>query len=271
VVKGAGTILVDEIGAAVEALKSCVTPIFDANYNGEAELLGSAVLIEILGDAFLCTAKHVIDGNAKSTMYVDGPSKMEILEGNFYATAGLDAAVLKLTTDQIKMLRKYTPLPSDQIADPTEVFAARYANLVGFPETRNRKIYQQNKIKGLIYSVGGMVIESTLNKVRVSFNRKRNLDAKTRKRVQAPHPHGMSGGAMFGTPMNDATIKGKPNPKLIGIMTDYPSSSNEIFGPSTAIVMAIVRDAWGKAIPVRLQVPSVKTRLSVTGMAAPES
>ena len=104
--------------------------------------------------------------------------------------------------------------------------------------------------------------KSTLKRVRVSFKRKRNLDAKTRKRVQAPDPHGMSGGAIFGTPMNDATIKGKPNPKLIGIMTDCPPSSNEIFGPSTAIVMAIVRDAWGKAIPVRLQAPNVKTRCS---------
>ena len=186
--KNAGEILTDEIGAAVETIKSCVTPIFDVNDKGEAELLGSAVLIEVSGHTFLCTAKHVIDGNATSTLYIDGSSKMEVLEGQFHATAGLDVAILKLSPDQITTLGKYTPLSSDHIAGPAEILAARYANLVGFPETKNRKLYQHNKIKGLIYSVGGMVIESTLEKVRVSFNRKQNIDAKTRKRVQAPDP-----------------------------------------------------------------------------------
>jgi hypothetical protein len=70
--------------------------------------------------------------------------------------------------------------------------AAQYATLVGFPETKNRKAYRQNKIEGLVYSVSGTVIESTLEKVQVSFNRKRNIDTKTRKRVHAPDPHGMA-------------------------------------------------------------------------------
>jgi hypothetical protein len=39
---------------------------------------------------------YVLHGNGKSTLYVDGPSKMEALEGHFYGTTGLDVAVLKL-------------------------------------------------------------------------------------------------------------------------------------------------------------------------------
>lgn len=267
-IKSAGEILVDEIGTVVTALQHCVTPIFDVNDKGEAELLGSAVLIEISGDIFLCTAKHVIDGNATSTLYIDGPSKFEVLEGEFYATDELDAAVLKLSPEQVTALRKYVALPSDHIAGPAEILAARYANLVGFPETKNRKVYQQNKIKGLIYSVGCMVIESKLEKVRVSFHRKRNLDATTKQRVKAPDPHGMSGGAMFGTPMDGAVIKGNPSTKLIAINTDLPPSSNEIFGPSIAIIVAIARDAWGTAIPPRLDAPNVKPRMSVARRSA---
>jgi hypothetical protein len=61
-------------------------------------------LIEISGDTFLCTAKHVIDDNTKSTLYVDGPSKMEVLKGDFYVMAEVDVAVLKLTPDQIETL-----------------------------------------------------------------------------------------------------------------------------------------------------------------------
>jgi hypothetical protein len=61
-IKHAGQILIEEIESAVAELKSCVTPIFDVNEKGEAELLGSGVLIALCGDTFLCTAKHVIDG-----------------------------------------------------------------------------------------------------------------------------------------------------------------------------------------------------------------
>jgi hypothetical protein len=235
-IKSAGEIIATEIGEAVEALKGCVTPIFDVNENGEAELLGSGVLIKIADDTFICTAKHVIDEGANSTLYIDGPSKMEILEGDFYGSKEHDVAVLKLTPEQTKNFQKYTALRPDQIASPGKASACKYVELVGFPETQNRRVYQQNKIKGLIYSVGCAVIEISCTKVRVSFNRKRNIDRKTRRRVTAPDPHGMSGGAMFGAVVNAETIEGKPRPKLIGIATDWLKSSNEILGSSAAIV-----------------------------------
>jgi hypothetical protein len=240
VIKSAGEILVDEIGKCVANFQRSVTPIFDVNSKGEAKLLGSGVLIEISNNVFLCTAKHVIDRNAKSTLYIDGPTHFEVLQGQFYATAELDVAVLNLSREQVGSLRKYIPLPTDRIAGPAEILSARYANMVGFPETKNRRVYNQNKIGGLLYSVGGIVTESRLEQVRVAFNRKRNIDATTRKRVTAPEPYGMSGGAMFGTPMDAATIKGSPNTQLIAINTEWASAANQIFGPSIAI--AVVRE-----------------------------
>lgn len=62
-IKPAGQILTDEGRQAIDALKGCVAPIFDVNEKLEAELLGSSVLIEVSGETFLCTAKHVIDDN----------------------------------------------------------------------------------------------------------------------------------------------------------------------------------------------------------------
>lgn len=135
--------------------------------------------------------------------------------------------------------------------------------MVGFPETKNRKVYQQNKIAGLIYSLSGIVIEATLAKVRVKFNRNKNIDAKTRLRVKAPEPQGMSGGAIFGTGVNNATIDGKPAPKLVGILTDCPDLSKEIFGPSAAILLASVRDAYSVTLPPRLRAANIKTRVTL--------
>jgi hypothetical protein len=67
----------------------------------------------------------------------------------------------------------------------------------------------------------------------------------------------MSGGAMFGAGINPETISGRPNPKLIGISTEWWGASNEIFGTGIEIVLAIVRDAYQVSLPTRLN-PSVK-------------
>lgn len=247
-----GEILAREIGQAVESLRTCVTPIFCVNKRGEPQLLGSAVLIEMDGSIFLCTANHVIAENAKSTLYIDGLSKLEALEGTFSVSTEHDVAVLKLTSAQIKALGKYSPLRSDKIASRIQALACKYVEFVGFPETKNRTVFQQHKIKGLIYSVGCSVIGITPTKVRVRFNRKRNIDRKTRKRVKAPEPHGMSGGAMFGATINAETVSGKANPKLIGISTDWLGASNEIFGTGIEIVLAILRDGHQISLPGRL-------------------
>ena len=90
--------------------------------------------------------------------------------------------------------KKYAPLRADDISNQVQASASKYAEFVGFPETKNKKVYKQNKIAGERYAIGGMVLEITNARVRVSFDRKRNIDATTRKRVTSPDPHGMSGG-----------------------------------------------------------------------------
>lgn len=265
-IESAGAIIAKEIGEAVDALKSCVTPIFSMNEKREAGLLGSAVLIAAAGETFLCTAKHVIDENANSTLYIDGPSKLEILEGDFHCSEEHDVAVLKLTLGQATALQKYVPLPAERIAIPPEATASKYAELVGFPEKKNPRAHRQNKIRGHRYKVGGMIIDFTPERVRVSFNRKRNIDVKTRLRVTAPYPHCMSGGAIFGAAVNAGTLEGKPVPKLIGIMSDWPEAEKEIFGAGMAIAMAIVRDAWRITLPPRLDPKYVTTHLFVKHM-----
>lgn len=102
--KSTGQILTNKIEAAVAALKSCVTPIFDVNDKGQPKLLGSAVLIQIGDEVFLSTAKHVTDGNKNSTLYIDGPSKLVVLEGEFHVSSEHDTAVLKLSHEQVKLL-----------------------------------------------------------------------------------------------------------------------------------------------------------------------
>lgn len=268
-VRAAGEIIMRDIRDAIDCLKSCVTPIFDANEKREAELLGSAVLVRVNGEVFFCTAKHVIDDNVKSTLYVDGCSELETLEGDFYSSKDHDVAVLKLSPSQIQALSKYVPLEEDRIGNHGQISNCQYVEFMGFPESKNRPIYKTTKIHGLIYSNGDIAKDITPTLVRMTFDRKRNIDATTGKRVKAPDPHGMSGGAMFGVRVNDQTIIGKPQPLLIGIATEWVSKSKEVVGTNFAIVMAIIRDAYDITLSKRLNPTNITVNLLVTTVSPP--
>lgn len=266
--KTSGKILLQEIRDAIDSLKLSVTPIFDADEKSRAALLGSAVLIEVADAVFLCTAKHVIDENTKTTLYIDGPARLEPLTGDFYSTGDHDVAVLKLSAAQIETLRKYAPLKEDRIGNQLQASNCKYVEFMGFPESKNRAAHKTTKIKGLIYSNGGVAKDITPARIHMSFDRKRNIDAATAQRVKAPDPHGMSGGAMFGVRVNDETIRGKPCPLLIGIATDWPEESKEVFGTNIAVVMAIIRDVWHTALPPRLDPKHIKTNPIETRVTA---
>lgn len=103
-----------------------------------------------------------------------------MLEGKFSRSDEYDVAALKLTGELRELLHKYTPLQADRIAIPPEASNCKYASLVGFPEGKNPKVYDQDKINGQLYSLGGTIKELQPGKVRVSFSQQRNIDPKTR-------------------------------------------------------------------------------------------
>lgn len=262
-IQSTGEIIGNEITDAVAEFYGCVTPIFAVNEKREPMLFGSAVLIAVANEVYLCTAKHVIDGNAVSSLYVDGTVQLEIFEGEFYCSTEHDVAVAKLTPVQVKTLRKYVPLGTDDIAAQLETLASKYVAFIGYPETKNRPVYRRNQIARHMQLNGCKPLQITETRVRLSFNQKRNIDRKSRQRVTAPDPYGMSGGAMFGASIYRAAIAGKPRPKLIGISTDKPNA-NEVFGTNIVIVMSIIRDGWGSVLPTRLNPSHIRATSTPT-------
>lgn len=250
-IRPAGEIIGDEISDAVSALLPCVTPIFAVGGKREPRLLGSSVLLSVAEYVFLCTAKHVIDENATSTLYIDGGGCLEILEGEFRVSEQYDVAVLRLSSEQVAKLKRYRPLRPDEIATELQTSSSRYVGFMGYPETKNRVKFNRNEVRRHAFLFGCVPIQVNLQKIRVSFNRKRNILAKSRARALAPEPYGMSGGAMFGATVTASAITGNPTPRLVGISTDVPNP-NEVFGTNISVVMAIIRDAYGTAMPFRL-------------------
>ncbi len=143
-------------------------------------------------------------------------------ESDFQTVGDHDVAVAQLNQEQTDQLSDFTPLEESSIATSKQTEESCFIELVGFPETKSRKVHGQNKIKGQIHGFGGTLIEATPERVRVKFSSKRAIDAKTRTQVTPPDPHGISGGAMFGIAMNEAAIIGTPVLLLVGISTDLP-------------------------------------------------
>jgi hypothetical protein len=255
-IRSGGQILIEEIEKAIEPLSGCVTAIIRPDDKLQPELFGSAVLIQVAAEVFLCTAKHVID-RAGPSLFIDAPFRNEPLVGVFQSCPEYDVSVLKLAPEQVVLFGKYPPLNADLIANHAEASACEYAQFVGFPVTKNRKRHGRSETKGLRYSNGCMIVDVSPTKVRLSFEKKHSILTGTRELAVAPDPHGMSGGAIFGVPIDGRAVQGEFKPKLIGILTDWPNE-REVFGANIAIVMAIIRDGYKVALPPRLNPSHVK-------------
>lgn len=250
-IKPPGEFFIQEIRKAVNAHLGCVSPLFHMIESGSPQLLGSSVLINISDSIFLCTAKHVLE-TAQSRLYINGPSELEVLNGEFYRSKQYDIAVLKLTPEQILSFRKYTALSEDHIANQAQTNICHYVEFIGYPETRNRVSKNRYKFPNRIYSFGCIVLQISSEAVRFKFNKK-NKDAESRLRVISPNPHGVSGGPIMGVSLgSESTIRGNPCPRLIGIATDYPEGASEVFGPTAALLIATIKECWHISIPSRL-------------------
>ena len=241
-------IILREISTAIRATSGCVAPLFHVSKNSTPQLLGSSVLIDISGNLLLCTAKHVLE-TAQFPLYINGPSSLEILLGEFYRSQHHDIAVLLLTLEQIRSFQKYTPLPESRIANQTQTEACHYVEFIGYPETKNRVSPNKYKLPNRLYSFGCAELRISQAEVRFKFT-KMNRDTETNLRVQAPNLPGVSGGPIMGVSLSsDSTIKGNPDPKLIGIFTDHIKESNEVFGPTAAILIAAIKEGWSIKLP----------------------
>lgn len=248
-IQNPGRVFIEQTATAVKNLIKSVIPICAADKEGNAFLLGSAVLLAFAEDFFLSTAKHVLDENKTegASLYIDGPTELVLLEGEAKESAPHDVSVIRLTSDQKKLLQKYSPLQPEQLATQSEVMACKYAQFVGFPATKNKQVYGKNELHRTLQSNGCEVLKTTVEDVRLTFRKKGNIDSDLRNRVTAPNPYGMSGGAIFGAVGSLV----EPRAKLIGISTTRESSI-EVSGTNIAIVLAIIRNGYNVALPNEL-------------------
>lgn len=219
--KTAGSIAIARINKALNPLSGAVIPIFKVGNVAQPVSFGSAVLIELTGQQFLITNRHVIDENKVSSIYVAGRSGFVVVEGKFFSTpeADEDVAVLRLEGKLKDELAKHTFLSETNVLPVDRYDDRNHLTSVGYPATQSKEKRQTKAVRTTGYSVGANILSVAGTTIRGSFRRSRQRDAVSLKKVTAPDLHGMSGGAMFASKVTIANTDENHDPKLAGIST----------------------------------------------------
>jgi hypothetical protein len=217
--------------SAAFVLSKYIQPIYVEGKNVTPFLVGSGILLRVADDLFLITAAHVIEENRENDLYTIGQFGTTALEGRFYRNASeqkdhsdepFDIGVLHLNTDTVTALGQVNEVLPNQCAIAEPRPTRRLHLIIGYPHTKNRKLDLRKR----------KVFPKTFRYYTLPASPKRHgnhgLDTAThllldfeRRHVMpfgghdqtAPHPAGMSGGAVWTSCFRD--------PKLAGILTDW--------------------------------------------------
>ena len=143
--------LAERVARAVERLLPAVSPIFIPAPNGDAQVIGTGILLRVGPSEFVVTAAHVMD-IARHEFYVGGESRIVAVSGrytNTHAPGGLrandrfDLAIIPLRESEVADLRDSRFLALEEL-EPSEVvdyrptWGSKYL-MVGFPATKQGK------------------------------------------------------------------------------------------------------------------------------------
>jgi len=237
--------LTQEQNAAKEALAnemaSYVHSVRIEDENRMPFLVGSCVLLRVSQRLFALTAAHVLDENVNETLFIVTPNTSVILEGQKHTTLSaytdhrddpIDVGVLQLddpTSRELQEAQTLTLGCCDALASPLPN-ALYFA--CGFPHTKNRRAnlttatVQANRFKFFSKSLPPDFYQDVNRNVGqhfvVGFDKRHVIQ--DNRDVTAPHPHGVSGGALW-------TTIGTAH-RVLGILTDwfYPEHHVDAIG-----------------------------------------
>ncbi len=218
----------------IDQLKS-VCPIFCQKEGKKTYLLGSGVLIEFRGHAFLLTAAHVMDELKMARLLVpNAEGKLKVIEEvHAYINPSedrnkdfLDHGYFKLNENLLEGLRENFYFVKEHELGIEKYYADKQLfSFVGYPYRKSNVSGERASIETCAYGSGhaelseyeclGYPVEACIV---TKFNRNNSFNPNS-GRIELPVlPHGISGGGVFIWP-REIEITGIPpnNRKLVGI------------------------------------------------------
>jgi hypothetical protein len=275
-------VLRENLRAAERRIQNAVCPIYGCDDRGKPYLIGSSLLLSVGDKLLLVTAAHVLDWNKDTSLYVAGPVKPILIEGDSYRTqppkAGRDGDladvgiidVSNIPREQWSRYRVLTPAGLDVDDFPADHSLYGFA---GFPVSRNRVYLTTIKPSSMACVV---VASSPDAYARLelhpathflgNFDRNRQVDS-VKGLFTGPDPKGMSGGGVWrlGTPKEIAT--GTISECLIGIGIEHRKDDKVLLGVRVSAVVALIGAAYPDLL-VFLPTPK-SVRVIATEVAGP--
>lgn len=192
-----------------------VSPIFIPAKGGDAELVGSGVLLRVGESEFVATAAHVMD-IARHQLHIGSETRIVHVKSEFSNTTSqdgnrdsdrFDLALIPLQKDEVAQMEGARFLSLDEL-EPSEapdhrpILGSKYF-LLGFPATRQRRtVHDTVHVDPLLFSARAMESAQYVERgwseqqhLMIEYDKKQcwTVDGQ----ITAPDPYGVSGGGLF--------------------------------------------------------------------------
>lgn len=236
---------------------SAVIPIFHRLMDSdETAHQGSGVLMKISGTTFVLTAGHVAAGVQSGSLYIPGRRGLIPLVGGVSYTRRaieadrdsdkVDVGYVRMNSATARKIHpSFTAVGLEDIDAADDVERVPLATFVGYPCSKSRKHCSVHSTETVTYT-GHVWSRDVYEKL--GYSRSGHICIKMRlKRASsslfgsnsiAPHPRGVSGGAILAWPETYVDRVSDPKLKLIGIAHTYDKRANCLAGTH---VMVLIR------------------------------
>jgi hypothetical protein len=232
--------------AEAERLRGSVIPIIGADARRRPYLVGSAVALEYRGRKVLVTAEHVLSDNVKVPLSFFGSSGYSHpFGGDFAISEADDLAAKLLTANEIDALSRVPFIAQAVLGRATAQGERFYASVAGYPATaakRKDKVTLDTPMT--VYS--NFATEQSDGSVSIAFDKKEGA-VDPSGHINPRDPFGMSGGAIFGLPVDGWHIRPQESARLVGIATRWKRVKKCMYGSSIAALIPLFDQLIGEA------------------------
>jgi hypothetical protein len=231
------------------AAKAAVVPIFYAKAGEEkVQQCASGVLLNITRSTFLLTAAHVVDHLASGHLFVPGVRGMTGIggdvshwkpsEGETRQSDKIDIAYVRLSKKCRDSLHySFQPLTLGDICYKNSAATIPFATFIGYPGTKGKRRGNSLESERLTYT-GHMWTQdlyalheySQERHICIQMRIKKTFSSLHGRRLVAPLPNGISGGAIVAWPSKYEDRLNGPRLKLVGISHTYSESAHCLVG-----------------------------------------
>jgi hypothetical protein len=249
-------------------LQEFLVPLYLPNERDKLQLLGSGILLRIAGRQFLITAAHVLDdASPERPIYIPNeergdsplqgiPCVTAIPEGGERRHDRLDIGVVEMHNATIGNLPGYEFLTVADIGMSERPVEGCTYSLMGFPYTKNKPPYCTNHVRptlvtytttsadeSLYQSMGSATDTSLL----LHLKREDTMLAygnRGKAPATAPHPKGMSGGAVWRLEGVARQAGCNSVNKLVGVFIEYHKDHHVVVATKVDVVVDLIRHCW---------------------------